>query len=74
MGVSEPSSFRLYQTERDDNFKFDENARKFYKLVENTEGNGEIARYEQFLLLPSVFSKEDLPCRHIKTKACLGKG
>ena len=35
-------------------------------------GKGEIARYEQFLLFPQVFSK-DLYCRHIKTRACLGK-
>ena len=34
----------------DDNFKFDENGRKFFKWVENTVGQGEIARYEQFLL------------------------
>ena len=36
-------------------------------------GKGEIARYEQFLLFPTMFSK-DLYCRHIKTRACLGKG
>ena len=41
----------------DDNFKFDENSRKFSKLVENTVGNGEIARYEQFLLFPQCFQK-----------------
>ena len=35
-------------------------------------GKGEIARYEQFLLF-LVFSKY-LYCRHIKTRACLGKG
>ena len=40
--------------------------------VENTEGKGEIARYEQFLLFPTVFSK-DLHCRHVKTKAYCGK-
>ena len=28
----------------DDNFKFDENGRNFSKTVENTTGNGEIAR------------------------------
>ena len=32
----------------DDNFKFDENNRKFSKRVENTVGKGEIARSEQF--------------------------
>ena len=30
------------------------------KLVENTAGKGEIARY-------------DLYCRHVKTRACMGK-
>ena len=55
----------------DDNFNFDENGRKFSKPVENTVGKGEIARYEQFLLFP-VFSK-DLYCKHVKTRACLGK-
>ena len=41
----------------DDNFKFNENGRKFSKLVENTVGKGEIARYEQFLLFPQCFQK-----------------
>ena len=39
----------------DDNFEFDVNSRKFSKLVENTVGKGEIARYEQFLLCPQCF-------------------
>ena len=56
----------------DNNFKFDENGRKLSKGVANTVGKGEIACDEQFLLFP-VFSK-DLCCRHIKTRACLGKG
>ena len=33
---------------------------------------GEIARNEQFLLFPQCF--QELYCRHIKTRACLGKG
>ena len=41
----------------DDNFKFDENSRKFSKQVENTVGKGEIAHYKQFLLLPQCFQK-----------------
>ena len=41
----------------DDNFKLDENGRKFSKRVENTVGKGEIARYEQFLLFPQCFQK-----------------
>ena len=56
----------------DDNFKFHENGSNFSKLVENTVGKGEIAHYEQFLLFP-VLSKA-LYCRHVKTRACLGKG
>ena len=42
----------------DDNFKFDENGRKFSKRVENTVGKGEIARNEQFLLFPQCFQKD----------------
>ena len=44
----------------DDNFKFDENGRKFSKRAENTVGKGEIARYEQFLLFPQCFQKADM--------------
>ena len=57
----------------DDNFKLDENGRKFSKRVENTKGKGEIAHYEQFLLFPQCFQK-DLYCRHLQYRACLGKG
>ena len=45
----------------DDNFKFDENGRKFSKWVENTVGKGEIARYEQFLLFPRCFQTACFP-------------
>ena len=41
----------------DDNFKFNENGRKFAIRVENTVGKGQIARYEQFLLFPHCFQK-----------------
>ena len=51
----------------DDNFKVDENGRKFSERVENTVGKGEISPF------PTVFSK-GLYCRLIKTRACLGKG
>ena len=40
-----------------DNFKFDENGRKFSKQVENTVEKGKNARCEQFLLFPQVFHK-----------------
>ena len=39
--------------------------KKLSKRVENTVEKGEIAHYE--------FSK-DLHCRHVKNRACLGKG
>ena len=45
----------------DDNFKFDENSRKFSKRVENTVAKGEIARYEQFLLFLQCFQKPCFP-------------
>ena len=45
----------------DDNYKFDENSRKFSKQVENTVGKGEIACYEQFLLFPQCFQKACFP-------------
>ena len=45
----------------DDNFKFDENDRKLFKLVENTVRKGEIAPYEQFLLFPQCFQKACFP-------------
>ena len=48
----------------DDNFKIDENGRKFSKWVENTVGKEEIA---------SMFSK-NLYDRHVKAMAFLGKG
>ena len=41
----------------DDNFEFDESRRKLTKWVENTVGNGEIARYEQFFLFQQCFQK-----------------
>ena len=41
----------------DDNFRFDEDGRKFSKRVENTVGKGEIARYEQFLHFPQCLQK-----------------
>ena len=41
----------------DDNFKFDENVRKFLKRVENTVGNRGISCHEQFLLFLQCFQK-----------------
>ena len=52
----------------DDNFKLNENGRKFSKWVEHSVGTVEIARYEQFLLFQQCFHQ------HVKTRADLGKG
>ena len=41
----------------EDNFKVDENGRKFYKWDEKTVGKGEIACNEQFLLFQQCFHK-----------------
>ena len=57
----------------DDNFKFNENSRKFPKQVENTMGKGKIAHYLQFLLFPQCFQKTCM-VRTLKTSACLGEG
>ena len=58
--ISQTTNFILFQTERvcRRHFNFDENGRKFSKWVENTEGKEEIACHEQFLLFPTVFSKD----------------
>ena len=45
----------------DDSFRFDNSGTKLAKLVENTVGEGEIARYEQFLLFPQCFQKACFP-------------
>ena len=42
------------------------------KWIENTVGEGEIAHYEQFLLLSQCF--QNFYCKHVKTRACLGEG
>ena len=57
--LSQTTNFRLFQTEEfaDDNFRLDENGRKFSKWVENTGRKGGIACYEQFLLFPQCFQK-----------------
>ena len=56
----------------DNNFKFDENGRKFAKRVENTVGKGEIACYEQFFLSLSVFKRLVLQTR--KNQGLFRKG
>ena len=56
-----------------DNFKLNENGIMFSKQVENNVEKGEIVRFEQYLLFPQCFQKH-LCCKHVKTRACLGKG
>ena len=52
--ILDPSKLKVFA---DNNFKLDENERKFSKRVENTVGKGEIARYKQFLLFSLCFQK-----------------
>ena len=61
--LSQKANSRLskLQEQADDNYKFDEIGRKFSKRVHNTEKTGNC-------------SLQDWCCRHIKTRACLGKG
>ena len=56
----------------DYNFKFDENGIKFFKWVENTVGKGRNCSLRVIYPFPTVFSN-DMYCRHVKTRACLGK-
>ena len=56
----------------DDNFEFDENGGTFFKRIENTVGKRIKCLFRTISPFPTVFSK-DLYCRHIKTRACLGK-
>ena len=55
----------------DDNFKFNENGRKFSKWAENTVGKGEIDLKEQFLLFPQYFKRLVLQTR--KNQGLFGK-
>ena len=66
-------NFRTLQSEfADDSFKSDENGRKFLNWVEKT-GKKRNCSLQAISPFPAVFSK-DLYCRHVKTRACLGKG
>ena len=69
---SQLTNFRLFQTEKSLQTKLIIMA-KFSKLVENTVGMEEIARYEQFLLFPQCL-QNTCNRRHVKTRACLRKG
>ena len=51
----------------DDNLRYDENGRKFPKRVVNTVEKGDMSPFS------TLFSKV-FHCRHVKARACLGKG
>ena len=57
--LSQTANLRLSQTERvcRQQFRIDENGRKFPKKVQNIVDKREIARDEQFLLFPQCFQK-----------------
>ena len=55
--LSQTTNLRLFQTKRVCRRQFQTYREKLSKLVENTEGKGEIARNEQFLLFPQCFQQ-----------------
>ena len=56
----------------DNNFRFDENCRKFFKSLENTAGKGEIVCNKQFSFSHCVFKRLVLQTR--KNQGLFGKG
>ena len=56
---SQTTNFIPFQIERvcRRNFEVEGNGGRFFEMVENTVGKGEIARYKQFLLFPQCFLK-----------------
>ena len=56
-----------------DNFNFVENGGKLSKQVEKHCGKRRNCSLRAISPFPTVFSK-DLSCRHVITRACLGKG
>ena len=68
-------NFRLFQTKTtaDNNFICDENGGKFFEREENYIGKKRNCSSQAISPFPTVFSK-DLYYRHVKTRACLGKG
>ena len=57
----------------DDNFKFDENGILFFQMVRKHCGKKRNSSLRAISPFPTVIS-EDLYSRHVKTRACLGKG
>ena len=69
--LSQMTNFRLFQTERLCNFKFDKNGGDFHEMVENS-GKRRNCSLGAIYPFPTVFSK-DLYCKHVKTRAWFGK-
>ena len=57
----------------DDSFKFDENGRTVLQKCRKCCGKRRNCSLRAISPIPTVFSK-DLYCRHVETRACLGKG
>ena len=57
----------------DENFNFDENGRKFPKIVENNVGKGRNCSLRAISPFHTVLLK-DFYCRHIKNQGLFGKG
>ena len=72
VALSQTTNFILKEY-ADNNFKLDENGRKFYKTDRKHCGKRRNCSLQAISPFPEVFSI-DLYCRHVKTRACLGKG
>ena len=57
----------------DKSFEFDQNGEKFSKRVKNTVGKRRNCSLQAISPFPTVFLK-GLHSRHVKIRACLGKG
>ena len=73
--LSQTTNFRLSQTEEfaDNDNKSDKNGRNFFKQGRKHSGKRRNFSLQAISPFPKVFSKA-LYCRHVKTRACLGKG
>ena len=73
--LSQTRNFRPFQLKEfaDDNFKLDENGRKYVQMGRKHRGKRRNCSLQAISPFPTVFSK-DFYCRHVTTRACLGKG
>ena len=67
--LSQTTNFLLFHLKElaDDNLKFDENNRKFFKKGRKHRGKRAISPF-------TAVSSKDFYCRQVKTGVCLGKG